>query len=158
MRHHHQVARAVVLVLAALLPMAAPMPVAAEAPYRVTTFALSPMEWHELSWHGWPSPNFPAKPPVDGRGIPMHRWGDGKLYYWPGEIAINSMKRLDAYVRRGYKRQLDQTLIQARKLRHVAHQFREAWWLPFKFDYPPRDQVAPWYNAMSQGLLPPPGP
>ncbi len=29
----------------------------------------------------------------------------------------------------------------------------DAWWLPFWFDYPPEGLTAPWFNAMSQGLV-----
>ena len=82
----------------------------------------------------------------------MWRYG-GQLYYRPGEIAINGMKRLDAWVGTGDGAQLDQALVQARKLRELADGHRSAWWLPFEFDFPRRGQEAPWYNAMAQGLV-----
>jgi hypothetical protein len=77
---------------------------------------------------------------------------DGKRHYWPGALAINGMKRIDAYLDHGDPRQLRQALLQAERLRAMSHRRRNATWLPFTFDYLPAGQRAPWYNAMTQGL------
>ena len=91
-------------------------------------------------------------PPVDDQGIRLYRWRDGRLYYRPGSVAINGMKRIDAFRDTGDRAQLDQALVLAEKLRGMAIERNDAWWLPFWFDYPPEGLVAPWFNAMSQGL------
>jgi hypothetical protein len=138
--------------LALALVASAPVSVAAEvATYRTRDFDLRPLEWRQLSFHGWPTPPLPAPPPTDADGIVLFRW-NGRYYYRPAGIASNGIKRLDAYVRFGRERQLDQALLQARRLRQMAHERREAWWLPYEFDFPPRDQHAPWYDAMAQGI------
>lgn len=142
----------VIAIVAAVGGAATPTPASA-APYRTATFDLAPLGWDQLSWHDDVVPQLPAKPPTDAKGIPMVRWHDGELYYRPGEIAINGMRRVDAWVQSGDEAQLRQALVQARKLRSMADVRRDAWWLPWEFDYPSELQQAPWYNAMSQGLV-----
>lgn len=78
---------------------------------------------------------------------------DGGLYYRPGALAINGMKRIDAYVDTGDEAQLEQALKQAERLRALALLRRDAWWFPFWYDYLPAGQRAPWFNAMTQGLV-----
>ena len=77
---------------------------------------------------------------------------DGERHYRPGALAINGMKRLDAYHDTDDQRQLDQALLQAERLREISLHRREADWLPFTYDYPAAAQRAPWFNAMVQGL------
>jgi hypothetical protein len=81
----------------------------------------------------------------------MERCGS-RLVYPTGMLAINGMKRLDAYQDTGDQRQLDQALAQAQRLRIMARRVDDAWWLPHACDYPPEGQNAPWWNAMTQGL------
>lgn len=106
----------------------------------------------ELPWTSERTPLLPPRPPRDRNGVPMMRWG-GRLYYRPGEIAINGMKRIEGYLDTGKQAQLDQALLQARFLRRMALTRRHADWLPFWFDYPAGGQRAPWFNAMGQGLV-----
>ena len=48
-----------------------------------------------------------SKSPRDAEGVPMYRVGD-ELYYRPGALAINGMKRIDAYLDTGDTAQLEQ--------------------------------------------------
>jgi hypothetical protein len=122
-------------------------------PFKVATFDIVDLAFDELPWTSeaprGPEPN----PPTDERGVPLFRWRlDGELYYRPGGLAINGMKRIDAYRDTGARAQLDQALLQARALRRISIKQDDAWWLPFWFDYPPEGLKAPWFNAMAQGL------
>jgi len=151
-------ARAMAVVLAlSILPIAVPdvaEPVAAagESPFRVRQFDLRDLRADQLPWTSEPPHPVPPKKPRDRIGVPLFRWRDGKLYYRPGALAINGMKRIDTYLETGNKRQLKQALKQAERLRRMSLQRRRANWLPFWFDYPEAAQRAPWFNAMSQGL------
>ena len=69
-----------------------------------------------------------------------------------GALSINGMKRIDAYLDAGDAAQLEQALLQADRLRKLARRIGDAWWLPHKCSYPPENQRAPWWNAMTQGL------
>lgn len=142
------------LLLAVLLALAIPATPAGATgnPYRVRHFELADVPYGRLSYTGEPVPALPHPRPRDSQGVPLYRGHDGTLHYRPGQIAINGMKRVDAYLDHGYKAQLDQALVQAARLRELAIVEREAWWLPFTFDYPPEGQKAPWFNAMAQGL------
>jgi hypothetical protein len=122
-------------------------------PYRTRTFALVDLPMDRLSFTGERPPALPQQPPIDRRGVPLFRWRDGRLYYRPGGLAINGMKRLDAYRDTGDRRQLEQALVLARHLRGSRLERDDAWWLPFWFDYAPEGLQAPWFNAMSQGLV-----
>jgi hypothetical protein len=121
-------------------------------PYHARHFDLVDLPYDRLPWTNAPPPALPALPPSDGKGIRMYRWIDGQLYYRPGSVAINGMKRIDAYRDTGDRAQLEQALVQARFLRNLRIEDSDAWWLPFWFDYPPEGLKAPWFNAMSQGL------
>jgi hypothetical protein len=125
---------------------------AAREPYRRERFALADLSRAELPWTREPPLRLPARRPRDERGIPLFPWHDGKLYYRPGALAINGMKRIDAFIETGDQAQLDQALLQAWQLRRMSLHRRRAAWLPFWFDYLPAGQRAPWVNAMSQGL------
>jgi hypothetical protein len=145
------------LVVAAAGSLIAPPPSAASEPdepppYHVRHFDLLDLPFDRLPWTNDAPPMWPVPPPVDERGIALFRWNDGELYYRPGSLAINGMKRIDAYRDTGDQTQLEQALVQARFLRGMAIEEDDAWWLPFWFDYPPEGLEAPWFNAMSQGL------
>jgi hypothetical protein len=122
------------------------------APYHRRPFDLVDLPFDRLPWTGDKPPTLDVPRPVDEKGIALFRWIDDALYYRPGSVAINGMKRIDAFRDTGDIRQLEQALVQADHLREMAIEEDDAWWLPFWFDYPPEGLVAPWYNAMSQGL------
>lgn len=122
-------------------------------PYHARGFDLVDLPFDRLPWTSDPPPALPALPPLDDKGIRLFRWNDGDLYYRPGSIAINGMKRIDAYRDTGDRAQLEQALVQAEHLRDMRIVEDDAWWLPFWFDYPPEGLTAPWFNAMSQGLV-----
>jgi hypothetical protein len=121
-------------------------------PYHARHFGLIDLPFDRLPWTGDAPPTLDVPHPVDRKGIALFRWIDGGLYYRPGAVAINGMKRIDAYRDTGDIRQLEQALVQADHLRGMAIEQDDAWWLPFLFDYPPEGLRAPWFNAMSQGL------
>jgi len=121
-------------------------------PYHHRGFDLVDLPFDRLPWTSDSPPAFDVPPPVDKKGIALFRWIDDALYYRPGSVAINGMKRIDAYRDTGDVHQLEQALVQAEHLRGMAIEDDDAWWLPFWFDYPPEGLNAPWYNAMSQGL------
>ena len=125
---------------------------AASTPYRTRSFSFADICADGLSWTSEKVQGFPALAPRDKHGVPMVRRG-GKLHYRPGALAINGMKRIDAWRHNGDDRQLAQALKQARRLRIMARDKRNAWFLPFTYDYAGASQVAPWYNAMTQGLV-----
>jgi hypothetical protein len=149
---------ALIVILAVASPLLTTVPVLGTGldeppPYRAHRFELVDLAFDELPWTDERSPRLPPKPPTDGRGIPLFRWKlDGKLYYRPGALAINGMKRIDAYRDTGDIAQLEQALQQAEVLRRISILEDDAWWLPFWFDYPPEGLKAPWFNAMAQGL------
>jgi hypothetical protein len=122
-------------------------------PFHAHRFELVDLAFDELPWTDEiPREATPPKP-TDDRGVPLFRWRlDGELYYRPGSLAINGMKRIDAYRDTGERAQLEQALIQADALRRISVREDDAWWLPFWFDYPPEGHKAPWFNAMAQGL------
>jgi hypothetical protein len=122
-------------------------------PYNHRPFDLFDLPYDRLPWTADAPPRLPALEPRDGKGIKLFRWTDGKLYYRPGSVAINGMKRIDAYRDTGDRAQLKQALVQARHLRRMSHSIDGAMWLPWLFDYSPEGLKAPWYNAMSQGLV-----
>jgi hypothetical protein len=126
---------------------------AAAPPYSVRTFDLRPIPWSWLSFTGGRIRSVPPPGPRDANDIPLFRWSDGRLYYRPGSLAMSGMRQLDAFVRKGDPKQLDQALAQAAKLRELADHLRSAWWLPFEFDYRAQGLHGPWYNAMTQGLV-----
>ena len=82
-----------------------------------------------------PSFDVPAGRPQGHRPLPLERrWA----LLSPGSVAINGMKRIDAYRDTGDLRQLEQALVQAEHLRRAwSSRTDDAWWLPFWFDYPP---------------------
>jgi hypothetical protein len=121
-------------------------------PYRHRHFDLVDLPFDRLPWTSDAPPTFEVPRPVDSKGIALFRWIDDGLYYRPGSVAINGMKRIDAYRDTGDRRQLEQALVQAEHLREMAIDKDDALWLPFWFDYPPEGLEAPWFNAMSQGL------
>ena len=122
------------------------------APYHRRHFDLVDLPFDRLPWTSDKPPTLDVPRPVDKMGIALFRWIDDALYYRPGSVAINGMKRIDAFRDTGDVRQLEQALVQADHLREMAIEEYDAWWLPFWFDYPPEGLTAPWYNAMSQGL------
>ena len=122
------------------------------APYHRRHFDLVDLPFDRLPWTSDKPPTMDVSKPVDTKGIALFRWRDGALYYRPGSVAINGMKRIDAFRDTGDIRQLEQALVQADHLREMAIVEDGAWWLPFWFDYPPEGLSAPWFNAMSQGL------
>lgn len=121
-------------------------------PYHHRHFDLVDLPFDRLPWTSDDPPGLKVPAPVDKKGIALFRWIDGALYYRPGSVAINGMKRIDAFRDTGDVRQLEQALVQAEHLRGMAIKDDDAWWLPFWFDYPPEGLTAPWFNAMSQGL------
>ncbi len=121
-------------------------------PYHARLFDLVDLPFDRLPWTSDRPPALPALPPVDAKGIRLYRWSDGHLYYRPGSVAINGMKRIDAFRDTGDRAQLEQALVLAEHLRRMVIERDDAWWLPFWFDYPPEGLTAPWFNAMSQGL------
>ncbi len=121
-------------------------------PYHARHFDLQDLPYDRLPWTSEKPPSLEVPPPVDDRNIALFRWIDGGLYYRPGSLAINGMKRIDAYRDTGDRAQLAQALVQAQALRDMRIEEDGAWWLPFWFDYPPEGLTAPWFNAMSQGL------
>jgi hypothetical protein len=156
-RHWRLPTLLLVLALATLAePLEPAMVVASEPdeppPYQHRTFDLVDLPFDRLPWTADRPPIFDVPPPVDRKGIALFRWIDGGLYYRPGSVAINGMKRIDAYRDTGDRRQLEQALVQADHLRDMVIEKDDAWWLPFWFDYPPAGLTAPWFNAMSQGL------
>ncbi|MEX1295564.1 MAG: D-glucuronyl C5-epimerase family protein [Candidatus Limnocylindrales bacterium] len=122
------------------------------APYHRRHFDLVDLPFDRLPWTSDKPPRLDVPRPVDGKGIALFRWIDDALYYRPGSVAINGMKRIDAFRDTGDIHQLEQALVQADHLREMAIEEDDAWWLPFWFDYLPEGLTAPWYNAMSQGL------
>ena len=122
------------------------------APYHHRHFDLVDLPFDRLPWTSDRPPTLDVPRPVDEKGIALFRWIDDALYYRPGSVAINGMKRIDAFRDTGDIRQLQQALVQAEHLQGMAIEEDDAWWLPFWFDYPPEGLTAPWYNAMSQGL------
>jgi hypothetical protein len=122
-------------------------------PYQARHFELVDLPFDRLPWTNARPPALPALPPSDHKGIRLFRWIDGRLYYRPGSVAINGMKRIDAFRDTGDRAQLEQALVQARHLRNMSIEDDDAWWLPFWFDYAPEGLRAPWFNAMSQGLV-----
>ncbi|HEY8199637.1 MAG TPA: D-glucuronyl C5-epimerase family protein, partial [Candidatus Limnocylindrales bacterium] len=153
--------RRAIVALALLVPIlsqaALSVPVTATetdepVPYARRTFSLVDLPYDHLPFTSEPPPALPQAPPATRKGIPLYRWVDGHLYVRPGSVAINGMKRLDAYRDTGDIRQLEQALVLARYLRTARLVRADAWWLPFWFDYAPEGLRAPWFNAMSQGL------
>jgi hypothetical protein len=144
-----------VLVLLALFVTGAALPAAAEAAGE--DFRTRVYEWADvcpagLPWTGEEPLRVPGPKPRDSDDVPLYRVG-GELHYRPGALAINGMKRIDAYRDTGDRTQLEQALKQAERLRQLAVEERDAWWLPFWYDYLPAGQRAPWFNAMTQGLV-----
>ena len=139
------------LALAAALTMTSLADVAG-ASYRVDRSKLADLCADALPWTDQAPLPFPARKPRDAFGVPVVII-DGERYYRPGVLAINGMKRLDAYRDGGDVRQLQQALLQAERLRELSLTRRGADWLPFWYDYPPARQQAPWFNAMVQGLV-----
>jgi hypothetical protein len=121
-------------------------------PYLARTFDLVDLPYGHLSFTGERPMVMPQPQPSDRDGIPLFRWRDGRLYVRPGSVAINGMKRLDAYRDTGDVRQLRQALVLAHHLRTTRLVRADAWWLPFWFDYHPEGLRAPWFDAMAQGL------
>ena len=80
-------------------------------PFRHRPFELVDLPFDRLPWTGDTPPTFEVPPPVDQRGIALFRWIDGALYYRPGSVAINGMKRIDAFRDTGDRRQLEQALL-----------------------------------------------
>jgi hypothetical protein len=156
-RSRRLVATLLALIVATAGPLLSPSQATATEtdeppPYHARDFDLVDLPYDRLPWTSDLPPALPALPPADGKGIRQFRWRDGQLYYRPGAIAINGMKRIDAYRDTGDRAQLEQALVQARHLRDMRIEEDDAWWLPFWFDYPPEGLTAPWFNAMSQGL------
>ena len=158
----HRRARLQALILALMMATTGSLFVVAPAiarqpdeppPYHAREFDLVDLPFDRLPWTSDPPPVLPALPPIDDKGIRMFRWNDGGLYYRPGSVAINGMKRIDAFRDTGDRAQLEQALVQAKHLRDMRIEEDDAWWLPFWFDYPPEGLTAPWFNAMSQGLV-----
>ncbi|MEA2025678.1 MAG: D-glucuronyl C5-epimerase family protein [Chloroflexota bacterium] len=158
----HRRARPQALILALMMAATGSLFVVAPAiasepdeppPYHAREFDLVDLPFDRLPWTSDPPPVLPAIPPIDDKGIRMFRWNDGGLYYRPGSIAINGMKRIDAFRDTGDRAQLEQALVQAKHLRDMRIEADDAWWLPFWFDYSPEGLTAPWFNAMSQGLV-----
>jgi len=140
-----------VLLTAALAPSASAT-TAGRGPYRAERIDLvRGLERDELPWNDEELLGFPARGPRDAAGVPMERCGR-RFVYPTGMLSINGMKRLDAYLDTGDERQLDQALAQARRLRTMARRSGGVWWLPHACDYPPEGEIAPWWNAMTQGL------
>jgi hypothetical protein len=121
---------------------------AAPGTHRISIVDVCP---EALPWTDDAPLSLPARKPRDEQGVPMIIV-DGQRYYRPGALAINGMKRLDAFRDDGDPRQLQQALLQAERLRELALHRRGADWLPFWYDYPEAGQRAPWFNAMVQGL------
>lgn len=122
--------------------------------YQVRTFPLQELPWEALQENGKPLSRYAASGPVDADGVPLHRYfGDGKLYYYAGVVARQGMQRLDSYVRTldaGYLPTLQ--LLDA-SLREHALVARNAWWYAFDFTVKGERLKAPWFNAMTNGLV-----
>lgn len=149
--------RLVALAVSALAMMAGALPFTAEAataePYRIRRFALADdLRRNELPWTNEERLGFPARKPRDAKGVRLELCDDGSRYYSPGTLAINAMKRLDAYVEEGDPRQLEMARKHAAALRRIAVRRGSAWFLPYHCDYLAAGQRAPWFNAMAQGL------
>ena len=141
------------LALVATVAAALPGTTSAEtAPYRVREYEFIDVCPDGLSWTSDAPLALPGPEPRDAQGVPMYRV-DGRPYYRPGALAINGMKRIDAYRDTGDEAQLAQALKQAERLRLLTMERRDASWLPFWYDYLPAKQRAPWFNAMTQGLV-----
>lgn len=121
-------------------------------PYARRHFELVDLPYDHLSFTNEQPPGLPPVTPADAEGIPLFRWRDGRWYVRPGSVAINGLKRIDAYRDTGDRRQLEQALVLARYVRRTRLERADAWWLPFWFDYFPESLKAPWFDAMSQGL------
>ena len=81
----------------AVLVASLPVPTsAASAPYRVGEYEFAEVCAEGLPWTGDPPLALPGPKPRDERGVPLYRV-NGRLYYRPGALAINGMKRIDAY-------------------------------------------------------------
>lgn len=141
-----------VMVLAVAATVLGATASAATTPYHIRQFDLADICPDGLPWTKHPPQRFPVPMPHDRFGVPMVRVG-GQLHYRPGALAINGMKRIDTYRDHGDKRQLEQALKQAWRLRTMSLTRRGASWLPFWYDYAPAGQRAPWFNAMTQGLV-----
>ncbi len=148
-------ARAVVALLTAVMVIGVAAPGSSQTddpPFRTSTYDWADVCPAGLSWTGDEPMRVPGPKPRDADDVPMYSVGD-RLYYRPGALAINGMKRVDAYLDTGDEAQLEQALKQADRLRRHALSLRDAWWLPFYYDYLPAGQFAPWFNAMTQGLV-----
>ena len=155
MVRHIVTASVVGLLLVALLAPGIAIPRAALAedpPFRTAVYDWADVCPAGLPWTGDEPMRVPGPKPRDDEDVPQYRVGD-ELYYRPGALAINGMKRVDAYLDTGDEEQLEQALKQADRLRRHALELRDAWWLPFWYDYLPAGQFAPWFNAMTQGLV-----
>ena len=148
-------ARRAAILLASLMVLTVVAPAGAQVddpPFRTSTYDWADVCPAGLSWTGDEPMRVPGPKPRDAEDVPMYSVG-GELYYRPGALAINGMKRIDAFLDTGEEAQLEQALKQADRLRRHAVEQRDAWWLPFYYDYLPAGQFAPWYNAMTQGLV-----
>jgi hypothetical protein len=118
--------------------------------FRVRTFELRALGWHQLSPAGDQLPRVEMAPPLDRDGLPMVRV-DGRLYYSPTDLAMNGVRRLGAYVQTGNRAYLNVVLRLAAKLRSLAVRRDGAIWLPFQYYAVGNDMHPPWYNALAQG-------
>jgi hypothetical protein len=119
-------------------------------PFRVRHFDLPQLEWDQLFPRGRGVPPVAAPTPVDADGVPM-RLENGTLYYSPTGIAMESLRRLDAYLRTDDAAYLGAVTTWATKLRTLMVERDGALWLPFTWDDHDQGLRAPWYNALGQG-------
>ncbi|CAN5644520.1 hypothetical protein BH23CHL8_BH23CHL8_07470 [soil metagenome] len=149
--------RLLAIIVSVLVLVAGTLPLAATAatsePYRIRRFDLAgDLRRNELPWTNEERLGFPARKPRDEDGVRLSLCDDGRKYYGPGSLAINALKRLDAYVEEGDARQLEMAEKHAAVLRRIAFRRGSAWFLPYRCDYLAAGQHAPWFNAMAQGL------
>jgi hypothetical protein len=141
----------IVLSLVAMVGSGVVPAAAASRPYNVGRFHLNDICTDGLPWTNDAPLSLPARRPRDKRGVPMII-KNGRRHYWVGALAINSMKRIDAYRDHGNEQQLQQALEQVRRLRILTRTRRNADWVATMYDYLPQRQRAPWHDAMVQGL------
>ena len=128
-------------------------PAEATAPsYARDHFDLQTLPWRALMYNGPHLSRSQPNPPVDGRGIPLRAWF-GHLYYVADRIARQGLYRLNGYVRSGDSAYTPVLRAFDAKLRALARSVGDAWFFPWPFSYRAEHLRAPWYNAMTQGLV-----
>ena len=142
---------AIVLVLMTLAAVAPPVR-GDDGVYARRHFDLQTVPWGALMYDGINPGQAAPDPPLDRSGIPLRSWG-GRYWYVADRIARQGLYRLNGYVRSGDVAYTSVLQAFDSKLRAMAQPVADAWFYPWPFSYPGEALSAPWYNAMTQGLV-----